>query len=531
MRQNRILIVEDDPNSASYLYNQLIALGYKRIDFAVNSADAIELVKENTPDIIFMDLFLRGSKNGIDTAREILKSATIPIIFVTGSTNFYLIEEAGFKEQPGFISKPFTIEDIRISLKVLENPKLTDTPELKEAERLKALGRYNIVNTPREKPFDTITAIAAKIFNVPIAVVTFVDRDKIWFKSRYGFSKSQIPKSVSLFAHTFLPDTFFDSSIKSPVTARNPIFAEEYNFSFYACAPLLTPEGHSLGSICVMDTKPRSITTAEKDLLSQLGSLVMDQMEMRRTMIEAYKRRREFVSTAVHNLKNPLTSVMGFSDILNSELSVKQRELNGYIKVSAQNMLAIVDNLQQTSLLDLKQVKLSCVPVRFEDILDNAVATNQAHAFRKKQTFSKRIYGDPIVRVDTLRIGEALDNLISNAIKYSAYDSSIELSAKSEADKVIFEIRDHGPGVSEEKIENIFEKFSDQDARPTGDEGSTGLGLAITKNLVEMHGGKISAESKGLGKGTTFKIELPSISESELHDYEHIEKRDLANST
>jgi signal transduction histidine kinase len=246
----------------------------------------------------------------------------------------------------------------------------------------------------------------------------------------------------------------------------------------------------------------------------------MFEMEMRRQTTLAQKRQQDFVSTAVYNLKNPLSSVLGFSDILARRLEDKQQEYNEYIKQSASNMLEIVNNLLDTTLLELEEIKLKRIPVPFAEIVDSAVDMNKVQAFKKKQHLTVTIDGEPIVNADPVRISEALDNLISNAIKYSPAESEITVSAARKGGTVTFTVSDKGPGIAEEKISSIFEKFSGQDARATGGEGSTGLGLAITKKLVELHGGTISAESAGRGKGSTFKIKLRAISPEALEEYE-----------
>lgn len=520
MKKISILIVEDDPNSASYLYNQLITLGYKRVDFAVNAKDAIELVTEKTPDLIFLDIFLRGGINGIEAAREILKIAQVPIIFVTASINFYQVTDAGFTAQPHFLAKPFTLSDVRSSISHLNGSALSGTDEYKEAERLKALEAYYPINTPKEKSFDTIARTAAKIFKVSTAVVTLVDRDKIWFKAKYGFSKRYIPKKPELFANSFLPKQFHDSNENSKECLLNPLFAEENGFEFFACAPLITDDGHSLGTLCVMDKYPRKVSDEEREILTNLASLVMFEMEMRRQTTHTMKRQRDFVSTAIHDLKNPLTSVLGFSEILARQLKNKQQEYNGYIKRSASNMLEIVNNLLDTTLLELEEIKLKRIPVALGEIVESAVDLNTAQAFKKKQHISVTIEGEPIVDVDPLQIGEALDNLISNAIKYSPAESKIVVSASRKGNAAIFTITDPGPGIAAEKIDSIFAKFSGKDASPTAGEGSTGFSLAFSKKMVELHGGKIAAESAGLGKGSTFKVELPAISLEALDEYE-----------
>jgi signal transduction histidine kinase len=111
---------------------------------------------------------------------------------------------------------------------------------------------------------------------------------------------------------------------------------------------------------------------------------------------------------------------------------------------------------------------------------------------------------------DPDRLREAIDNLISNAIKYSPVGGNIELNMSLADEDILIRVADEGPGLSEEDVSRLFGRFQRLSARPTGGESSTGLGLSIVKRIIELHGGRVGAQSPGPGRGTTFTIRLPA---------------------
>lgn len=153
----------------------------------------------------------------------------------------------------------------------------------REAERLAALQSYEILDTPPDGAFDRITTLAARHFDVPVALVSLVDEDRIWFKSRHGLEAEQIARSPGLCASAVLSDDAYvvRDAIKDPRTLANPLVAGELGVRFYAAAPLITHEGHRLGTMNIIDFKPREFEEEQEEILEQFAGLVMDQMELR----------------------------------------------------------------------------------------------------------------------------------------------------------------------------------------------------------------------------------------------------------
>ena len=154
-------------------------------------------------------------------------------------------------------------------------------PEV-EQERLDALRRYDLLDTPPDEAFDHITAVAASLFRVPIAIISLVDRDRIWFKSHHGLDLCETAREPGLCASAVLsPDVYHvRDAIHDARALANPLIAD-LGLRFYAAAPLRTHDGFSLGALCILDRAPRELAASEAELLIKLAALVMDQMELR----------------------------------------------------------------------------------------------------------------------------------------------------------------------------------------------------------------------------------------------------------
>ena len=167
-----------------------------------------------------------------------------------------------------------------------------------EAGRMAAVARYEILDTPPDGTFDRIAELAARLLGVPIAIVSVVDTDRIWFKAHHGLDVSQIDREPGLCASAIMsyePWVITDAAT-DPRALANPLVAGEFGLRFYAGAPLTTPDGWNLGTLCVIDKEPREITVDETTTLQALAQLVIDELELRR-------RARQAVATAEERLQ------------------------------------------------------------------------------------------------------------------------------------------------------------------------------------------------------------------------------------
>ena len=165
-----------------------------------------------------------------------------------------------------------------------------------ESKRLSSLRKYQILDTPQDGNFDRITALAANIFKVPIAIISLVDADRIWFKSHHGLPVRQIDRDPGLCASAILSNELYiiENAKNDPRCLTNPLVAGDFGLQFYAATPLQTEENYNLGTLCVIDKNPRVFSKEERVILKQLGGIVMDEMNLRLALRET--------STNIRNL-------------------------------------------------------------------------------------------------------------------------------------------------------------------------------------------------------------------------------------
>jgi eukaryotic-like serine/threonine-protein kinase len=161
-----------------------------------------------------------------------------------------------------------------------------------EEGRMRAVERYRILDTPTDGAFDRIAGLAARLFSVPVAIVSVVDHDRIWFKAHHGTDVTEIGRDPGLCASAILQDDAWvirDATV-DPRTLTNPLVAGEFGLQFYAGVPLRTPDGYNLGTFCILDRQPREFTDEDTRMLEDLAAIVMNDLEMRLQSREAIAR-------------------------------------------------------------------------------------------------------------------------------------------------------------------------------------------------------------------------------------------------
>ncbi len=220
----------------------------------------------------------------------------------------------------------------------------------------------------------------------------------------------------------------------------------------------------------------------------------------------------EFVLTASHELRSPLTSVQGFAELLMLErdsLTPRQLETVEVILDNCRHLVRLLNDLLDLARSDAGRLAIRPQPTEVGPLVEDVVRTMRAQTEAASQTLSEDVQpGLPPIEAEPDRIRQILVNLITNAHEYSPEGASIGVSARALDAEVEIGVSDDGPGIPAEQLERIFERFTRGDAGLTQRVGGTGLGLAISKSLVELHGGSIAAESEP-GRGSTFRVRLP----------------------
>ncbi|HEU4905116.1 MAG TPA: HAMP domain-containing sensor histidine kinase [Solirubrobacterales bacterium] len=222
----------------------------------------------------------------------------------------------------------------------------------------------------------------------------------------------------------------------------------------------------------------------------------------------------EFVLTASHELRSPLTSVQGFAELLLLErerLSPKQAETVEVILDSTRHLVRLLNDLLDLARSDAGRLTIRPEPTDAAALIEDAVRTMRAQIDAHGQSLELEIEpGLPRIEADRDRIRQVLVNLLTNANEYCPQDANIGVQARRVDAEVEIDVTDDGPGIPQQQLEHIFERFTRGDAGETQRVGGTGLGLAISKSLIELHGGRIEAASTP-GRGSSFRIRIPAI--------------------
>jgi signal transduction histidine kinase len=236
----------------------------------------------------------------------------------------------------------------------------------------------------------------------------------------------------------------------------------------------------------------------------------LEQEESRREELDRLK--DEFVLTASHELRSPLTSVQGFAELLmldRDSLSPQQAETVEIILDNCRHLVRLLNNLLDLARSDVGRLAIQPQPTEVAPLVADVVRTMRAQTEAGNQSLTEEIpSGLPLIDVEPDRIRQILVNLLTNAHEYSPEGASIAVAARAVGAEVEISVSDNGPGIPEEQIGRIFDRFTRGDAGLTQRVGGTGLGLAISKSLAELHGGSIEVEST-VGAGSTFRLRLP----------------------
>lgn len=397
---------------------------------------------------------------------------------------------------------------------------------LRNPERLARLRATSLLDAPTEEAFDRLTRLASKLLDAPLSTVTLVDDERQFYMSCTGFPEPlattrQTPLEFSFCRHTVvLGEPLVIPDVRGhPLVGDNPAIGQ-FGVAAYAGIPLLSADGHAIGTLCVMDFKVRDWTADQVSSLADLAAAVSTEIELRMDIAErvrvenalhrAVQLRDEVLGVVSHDLRNPVHTVSLASGLLletigaGAEQEPVRRQLEIIGRAARQMDYLIRDLLDVAS---ISSGRLS-VELRRHDagtLLQAACESLRPIAEGVGLQFLCEVPADaPAVLADSDRIVQLLSNLVGNAAKFTPPGGRVEVGVTASDREVRFHVADTGPGIPPEELPHIFEKF--WQARRAGRHGA-GLGLAISHGIAEAHGGRIWAESRP-GEGTTFFFTL-----------------------
>ena len=225
--------------------------------------------------------------------------------------------------------------------------------------------------------------------------------------------------------------------------------------------------------------------------------------------------KNEILGTVAHDLKNPLGVILGRTEMLVELITASASKESvtaqvEHIRDATRRLTSMVDHLISDAMADAFDISIRREPVDIAGLVSEVADANQPLAANKQQAITVSAPPNFVTMCDADRMREAIDNLISNAIKYSPIGGKITVVVTHEGNNTIIRVADEGAGLSPEDLGRLFGRFQRLSAKPTAGESSTGLGLSIVKRIVDMHGGEVRANSPGPGQGSTFTVILPA---------------------
>jgi signal transduction histidine kinase/DNA-binding NarL/FixJ family response regulator len=225
--------------------------------------------------------------------------------------------------------------------------------------------------------------------------------------------------------------------------------------------------------------------------------------------------KNEILGTVAHDLKNPLGVILGRTEMLTELIAAGSSRESvtaqvEHIRDASKRLTAMVDHLISDAMADAFDISIRREPVDIAALVGEVADANQPLAVNKQQSIDVSAPTSFVMMCDADRMREAIDNLISNAIKYSPIGGRISILVDNDASNAVIRVADEGAGLSPEDLSRLFGRFQRLSAKPTAGESSTGLGLSIVKRIIDMHGGEVTADSAGPGQGSTFTITLPA---------------------
>ena len=388
----------------------------------------------------------------------------------------------------------------------------------KEARRLRVLEDYKILDTQNESDFDEITKLASEICNSPISLISFIDSNRQWFKSTYGISIKETPRSVSFCAHAIKGDSLFvvENATEDERFKNFSSVTGDPNIVFYAGIPLTDKDGYAMGALCVIDNKTKKLTEFQSNALEVLGRQVVRLLELRKLnhqlqlrnniLDNNYKNLERFSHVITHDIKSPLNNILSLTQLLEDELKEHFKDdVKMYIDYIKESSLKLKEYIEAT----LKTYKEGINTIKEKEFFSlESIVKNCNKLLNPTKEYDIRLSNSIEIFNYKSYFEQILLNLISNAIKYNDKPKVIITIAIEVVDNYCYlTIKDNGIGIEADKIDHIFDMFNTLDKVDRFNNTGTGIGLSTVKNLVERIEGTINVTST-IGEGTVFTIKF-----------------------
>jgi signal transduction histidine kinase/DNA-binding response OmpR family regulator len=531
--RTKILIVDDLPEKFLAYEAILEDLGQTLV-YAATGAEALKLVLRDDFAVILLDVNMPGM-DGFEAAsliRRRRKSASTPIIFLTAFADEIRIAQGYASGAVDYISTPVVPEILRAKVRVfVELFQMRQQAALQAEEHAKKLAAEEAARRfaflagagdrlNRSLDFDTTLRTFVDIAIPYLADVAFVQVDGMeaapltacaWRDSngRSGFERSIDAGWLDALA----PE--FGRPVELAFNEGNPIAA--MNLAGGSLVRLrIETRGRPLGVLALI-REPVRPSFQESDVslaqdIANRGAAALENSLLVQKIRETDRRKDEFIATLAHELRNPLAPMRNVVEILRRIDIVDPKILKArdIIDRQVRQLTRLVDDLLDVSRINSGKVELRRERIDVASVIERAVEISRAVIDAGKHELAVKAPSEPLcLDADPVRIAQVAANLLNNAAKYTSAGGRIEISASRDGDEAVIAVRDNGMGVPPKMLNEIFDMFTQVESALDRSQGGLGVGLSLTRKLVELHGGTVTAFSEGLGKGSEFVVRLP----------------------
>jgi PAS domain S-box-containing protein len=494
MAQVTILIVEDENIVALDMQSRVEGLGYTVVAMARSGEQAIEKVAETYPDLVLMDIRLKGALDGVQAAEHIRARFDIPVVYVTAYADEEMLQRAKVTEPYGYILKPFEARELHSAIEMALYKHQTEK-KLKESERwlattLSSIGDAVIV-TDNQGKIKFMNLVAAALTGWKSHEAAGMDAGQV-FDILRAETRAAVDSPITRALQEGAVVNLLDGILVVTGSGREiPIDC--------SAAPVWDEKGEITGVVLVL----RDITERKRA-----------EEALRRYAVTLEARNEElaaFAHTVAHDLKNPASLIVGFAETLEKDYTALSDDqilsaVQAFSRIG-RKMNSIIDELLLLSVVHDAQVETELLDMRG---VATAAQQRLAYMIQKYQAeiVVKQPEAWPKARGYAPWLEEVWVNYLSNALQYGGTPPRIELGAHVQPDgRACFWVRDNGPGLTAEQQAKLFTPFTRLDrVRATG----YGLGLSIVRRIVEKLGGQVAVDSAGApGQGCVFSFTLP----------------------
>jgi PAS domain S-box-containing protein len=498
-----ILIVEDERIVAKDIQQMVSGLGYPVVGIAASGEGAVQKANMLRPALILMDIWLPGAIDGIRAADEIRQILDVPVIYLTALSDTETVRRAASTEPFGYILKPVKEIELRCAIQVALHKHRAETL-LRERERLLAttLGSIGdgVITTDADESVMFLNRVAERLTG--------------WqsIEAR-GRKLSQVLHLRTEATGELAADPMREALLSGETTCPRTETTLSHRRSGsiipidQCAAPIKNDWGRVLGGVMVVrDISEKKKAAAERERLLRCEQNARAEAEA------ANRLKDEFLATVSHELRTPLSAIMGWLRMLAAgtlDAAASSRALETISRCAVQQA-HLVEDLLDVSRIETRSLQLDIQPVELVSIVDTVIEALRPAAELKALHWRKTL--DPEagpVGGDPTRLQQIASNLVSNAVKFTPAGGSIEVRLERAGSLARLVVTDSGPGIAPDFLPHVFDRFRKADASSTQQVGGLGLGLAIVRQLVELQGGTVAAESEGVGRGATFTVSFP----------------------